>query len=223
MIPGRSARPRRSSGSARPPACLTPSQQSSRSADRASRTVRLSSRNVILLGGVRDTGCPCPAVESPPVGTSESRATASPDDLAVTAERCAAQLLGGDPAGSAEEVAGRLLAIQAQDLPGRAACGPGAFSGTVGLGCRLRAGAALAGRHLSEPRDLVLGPFRGLLVAASADHPAATRWAYTNSVRSTLSLPTAVPMDHASRTDPPVRRLRPGRPTGVTKLSCIGS
>jgi Winged helix DNA-binding domain len=35
----------------------------------------------------------------------------------VTAERCAAQLLsGGDPAGSAEEVAGRLLAIQAQDL-----------------------------------------------------------------------------------------------------------
>jgi hypothetical protein len=36
----------------------------------------------------------------------------------VTAERCAAQLLGGDPAGSAEEVAGRLLAIQAQDLRG---------------------------------------------------------------------------------------------------------
>ncbi len=27
------------------------------------------------------------------------------DELAVTAERCAAQLLGGDPAGSAEEVA----------------------------------------------------------------------------------------------------------------------
>jgi hypothetical protein len=36
----------------------------------------------------------------------------------VTAERCAAQLLGGDPAGSAEEVAGRLLAIQAQDPRG---------------------------------------------------------------------------------------------------------
>ena len=52
------------------------------------------------------------------MGTSESRATASPDDLAVTAERCAAQLLGGDPAGSAEEVAGRLLAIQAQDPRG---------------------------------------------------------------------------------------------------------
>ena len=52
------------------------------------------------------------------MSTSESRATASPDDLAVTAERCAAQLLRGDPAGSAEEVAGRLLAIQAQDLRG---------------------------------------------------------------------------------------------------------
>jgi hypothetical protein len=36
----------------------------------------------------------------------------------VTAERCAAQLLGGDPAASAEEVAGRLLAIQAQDPRG---------------------------------------------------------------------------------------------------------
>ena len=67
------------------------------------------------------------------MGTSESRATASPEDLAVTAERCAAQLLGGDPAGSAEEVAGRLLAIQAQDLRGRAACDPGTFSGTVRL------------------------------------------------------------------------------------------
>jgi len=52
------------------------------------------------------------------VSTSESQAAARPDDLAVTAERCAAQLLGGDPAGSAEEVAGRLLAIQAQDLRG---------------------------------------------------------------------------------------------------------
>ena len=52
------------------------------------------------------------------MGTSESRATASPEDLAVTAERCAAQLLRGDPASSAEDVAGRLLAIQAQDLRG---------------------------------------------------------------------------------------------------------
>ena len=49
---------------------------------------------------------------------SESQAAARPGDLAVTAERCAAQLLGGNPAGSAEEVAGRLLAIQAQDLRG---------------------------------------------------------------------------------------------------------
>jgi hypothetical protein len=36
----------------------------------------------------------------------------------VTAERCAAQLLCGDAAGSAEEVARRLLAIQAQDPRG---------------------------------------------------------------------------------------------------------
>jgi hypothetical protein len=52
------------------------------------------------------------------VSPSEPLAAARPDDLAVTAERCAAQLLCGDPAGSAEEVAGRLLAIQAQDPRG---------------------------------------------------------------------------------------------------------
>ena len=69
-------------------------------------------------GQVTDAGCQPPAVESPPVSTSESQAAASPDDQAVTAERCAAQLLRGDPAGSAEEVAGRLLAVQAQDLRG---------------------------------------------------------------------------------------------------------
>jgi hypothetical protein len=34
---------------------------------------------------------------------------------AVTAQRCAAQLLSGPPAGSADEVAARLLAVQAQD------------------------------------------------------------------------------------------------------------
>jgi hypothetical protein len=52
------------------------------------------------------------------VSTSGSPGTAGGDDRAVTAERCAAQLLCGDPAGSAEEVAGRLLAIQAQDPRG---------------------------------------------------------------------------------------------------------
>ena len=61
---------------------------------------------------------PASGVESPPVSTSQSRAAASADDQAVTAERCAAQLLCGDPAGSAGEVAGRLLAIQAQDPRG---------------------------------------------------------------------------------------------------------
>jgi hypothetical protein len=52
------------------------------------------------------------------VDTTESRAAANPDELAVTAQRCAAQLLRGDPAASAEEVGGRLLAIQAQDPRG---------------------------------------------------------------------------------------------------------
>jgi Winged helix DNA-binding domain len=49
---------------------------------------------------------------------SEPGAVANPGDQAVTAERCAAQLLRGDPADSAEEVAERLLAIQAQDPRG---------------------------------------------------------------------------------------------------------
>jgi DNA glycosylase AlkZ-like len=52
------------------------------------------------------------------VSTSGSTASASADELAVTAERCAAQLLCGDPARSAEEVTRRLLAVQAQDPRG---------------------------------------------------------------------------------------------------------
>ena len=64
------------------------------------------------------TPAPTHDAHSSPVSTPESRAAASPDDLAVTAERCAAQLLRGDAAGNAEEVAGRLLAIQAQDPRG---------------------------------------------------------------------------------------------------------
>ena len=47
-----------------------------------------------------------------------SRAAAGPGEQAVTAERCAAQLLCGEPARSAAEVARRLLAIQAQDPRG---------------------------------------------------------------------------------------------------------
>jgi hypothetical protein len=43
---------------------------------------------------------------------------ASAGAAALTAQRCAAQLLSGDPAGSAEEVTGRLLAVQAQDPRG---------------------------------------------------------------------------------------------------------
>jgi len=52
------------------------------------------------------------------VSPSQPQAAARPGDLAVTAERCAAQLLCGHLAGSAEQVAGRLLAIQAQDPRG---------------------------------------------------------------------------------------------------------
>lgn len=52
------------------------------------------------------------------MSVSESGATASPDEQAVTAERCAAQLLSGEPAGSPEQVAERLLATQAQDARG---------------------------------------------------------------------------------------------------------
>ena len=52
------------------------------------------------------------------MSTSASRTAESPGDQAVTAERCAAQLLRGDAAASVEEVASRLLAIQAQDPRG---------------------------------------------------------------------------------------------------------
>jgi Winged helix DNA-binding domain len=52
------------------------------------------------------------------VSPSQPHAAARPDDLAVTAQRCSAQLLCGDPARSAEQVARRLLAIQAQDPRG---------------------------------------------------------------------------------------------------------
>ena len=52
------------------------------------------------------------------MSTSASRTAASPGDQAVTAERCAAQLLSGDAPASVDEVARRLLAIQAQDPRG---------------------------------------------------------------------------------------------------------
>jgi DNA glycosylase AlkZ-like len=52
------------------------------------------------------------------VSTSRFLATPSADELAVTAQRCAAQLLCGDPAGSAEDVTRQLLAVQAQDQRG---------------------------------------------------------------------------------------------------------
>ena len=124
-------------------------------------------------GQVAGTSCQPPAVESLPVSISQSRAAANPADLAVTAERCAAQLLGGDPAASAEEVAGRLLAIQAQDPRGARLAVRARSAGLSASDVDCRPRAALADRHLAEPRHLAPGPRRGLLVAASADHPAA--------------------------------------------------
>ncbi|HEY0937348.1 MAG TPA: winged helix DNA-binding domain-containing protein, partial [Trebonia sp.] len=50
--------------------------------------------------------------------TSASSVSASRVERAVTAERCAAQLLSGSPLGSPEEVTRRLLAVQAQDPRG---------------------------------------------------------------------------------------------------------
>ena len=52
------------------------------------------------------------------MSTAASGPAADAGVAALTAQRCAAQLLSGQPAGSAEEVAGRLLAVQAQDLRG---------------------------------------------------------------------------------------------------------
>ncbi|HEV2372359.1 MAG TPA: winged helix DNA-binding domain-containing protein [Streptosporangiaceae bacterium] len=49
---------------------------------------------------------------------AEAAGATSPGDQAVTVQRCAAQLLCGDPASTPEEVAARLLAIQAQDPRG---------------------------------------------------------------------------------------------------------
>ncbi len=45
-------------------------------------------------------------------------ADVSPGELAVTAQRCASQLLSGDPADTVAEVTRRLLAVQAQDPRG---------------------------------------------------------------------------------------------------------
>jgi Winged helix DNA-binding domain len=52
------------------------------------------------------------------VDTSQAREAADSGAAALTARRCASQLLCGDPAVSAEQVTGRLLAVQAQDPRG---------------------------------------------------------------------------------------------------------
>jgi hypothetical protein len=53
-----------------------------------------------------------------PPGVSAGHANLTPAQAGVTAERAVAQLLSGPPASRAEEVAGRLLAIQGQDPRG---------------------------------------------------------------------------------------------------------
>jgi hypothetical protein len=82
--------------------------------------------------------------DTPDSGTAQA---ASLNDQAVTAERCAAQLLDGDPAGSAEQLAGRLLAIQAQDP----------------RGARLAIRARSAGLSASDV-DAALNQWRALIV-----------------------------------------------------------
>src|SRR5258707_8123990 len=53
-----------------------------------------------------------------PAGLATGLAGGTAAEAHVTAERAAAQLLSGPPASGAEEVAGRLLAIQGQDPRG---------------------------------------------------------------------------------------------------------
>src|SRR5712664_225709 len=53
-----------------------------------------------------------------PAGVAPGQAGAMAAEARVTAERAVAQLLSGPPAARAEEVAGRLLAIQGQDPRG---------------------------------------------------------------------------------------------------------
>ena len=53
-----------------------------------------------------------------PSGVSAGHANLTAAQAGVTAERAVAQLLSGPPASRAEEVAGRLLAIQGQDPRG---------------------------------------------------------------------------------------------------------
>jgi hypothetical protein len=97
------------------------------------------------------------------VSTSASRTAESPGDQAVTAERCAAQLLRGDAATSVEEVAGRLLAIQAQDPRG------------ARLAIRARsagAGAADVDRALDAGELLITWLCRGTLhLVTAGDYP----------------------------------------------------
>src|SRR5450755_1771294 len=98
----------------------------------------------------------------------------------VTAERCAAQLLSGPPAGSAVEVAGRLLAVQGQDPRG------------ARLAIRARSAgltAADVDRALSADRSLLITWLnRGTLhLVATEDywwlHPVTTPPLFTASAR----------------------------------------
>jgi predicted MFS family arabinose efflux permease len=78
---------------------------------------------VAALAGLAGGGQEAPpglvnGVESPPMRPAGPEGARERAELAVTARRCAAQRLGRDLAGSPEEVAGHLLAIQAQDPRG---------------------------------------------------------------------------------------------------------
>jgi Winged helix DNA-binding domain len=117
----------------------------------------------------------------------------SADELAVTAERCAAQLLCGEPAGSAEEVTRRLLAVQAQDPRGARLAVRARSSGLSAADVD----AALARRSL-----VVSWLNRGTLHLVSAEdywwlHPLTTPQMATGNARRLAQ--EGVPPDDAER------------------------
>ncbi len=91
----------------------------------------------------------------------------------MLADRFAAQLLSGPPAGTVVDVVERLLAVQGQDPRGARLAIRARSAGLRAADVdQALTAPALAGHHLAEPRHAAPGPYRGLLVAAPADHAA---------------------------------------------------
>ena len=101
------------------------------------------------------------------------RTPASKNFSELKARRLDAQLLSGPPARSPEAVVERLLAVQAQDAPRRAAHRAQPLDRSARGRCRRRADRApVAGGHVAEPRHAAPRRRRRLLVAAPAHYPA---------------------------------------------------